>query len=241
MSAEPGRGWALQVFGPDGVKVRAELPAAMRGLHTRMADAQDASGMRTRGVYGNIWRGALETFIDQFGGLPGAALFTPNGANYKVVCLNGTLLFPWRFSTDDPAAISSASLITSPARLALFTQTRPVQEDELDLDFERPELTDDDRKILESYGAHIARAKSEERNVVLVAYSSSPTGLHSLEWGEVGSVDPESGRVTWGFHENLIAPADQTAIETTATSTHFASGEVPQAIVVPKRAAINDV
>ena len=241
MSVESGRKWALETFGPDGAKVRTKLSAAMKGLHTRMADAQDASGMRARGVYGNIWRGALETFIDEFGGLQGASLFTPRGANYKVVCLNGTLIFPWRFSPDDPDAITNANLITSPARLALFTQARPAQEEELDLDFERPELTDDDREILETYGSHIARAKSQTHNVVLAAYSSSPTALHSLEWGDVESVHPETGRVEWGFHESLLTPVGQTMIESTGKSADFATGDIPKAIVVPKLVANDDV
>ncbi|MCD9197470.1 hypothetical protein [Aeromicrobium wangtongii] len=241
MSAEGGRKWALETFGPDGAKVRAKLPTVMKALHTRMADAQDASGMRARGVYGNIWRGALETLVDEFGKLQGAFLFTPKGANYKVVCLNGTLLFPWRFSTDDPAAISNANLITSPARLALFTQARPVQEEELDLDFERPELTDADREILTSYGSHIARAKSEARSVVLIAYSSSSTGLHSLEWGDVKSVDGDTGHVEWDFHESLLAPTVQAAVQTPPTKrADFATGVIPQAIVVPRLVANDD-
>lgn len=241
MSAEDGHKWALETFGPDGVKVRSKLPSAMKDLHTRMADAQDASGMRARGVYGNIWRGALETLVDEFGGLQGASLFTPKGANYKVVCLNGTLMFPWRFSTDDPAAISKTNLITSPARLALFTQARPVQNEELDLDFERPELTEEDHETLKTYGSHIAQAKSEARNVVLIAYSSSSTDLHSLEWGDVKSVQSGTGHVEWDFHESLLTPTDQPKIESTTKRGDFATGKIPQAIVAPKRVANNDV
>jgi len=104
---DQGRRWAIETFGTYGVHIRDLVPRLVREEHTASADAQDASGHRSKGVYGEFWRGILEKF-EQFGKLPGATLIRPGQAPYNIPVMNGVALFPWRYGR--------AATVTSPRR-----------------------------------------------------------------------------------------------------------------------------
>lgn len=87
-----GRRWAIETFGAHGVYIRDLVSRLVREEHTASADAQEASGHRSRGVYGEFWRGILEKF-EQFGKLPGATLIRPGQAPYSIPVINGAALF----------------------------------------------------------------------------------------------------------------------------------------------------
>ncbi|VBA53006.1 hypothetical protein LAUMK191_02637 [Mycobacterium attenuatum] len=117
----------LELFGADGPLIRDQIPDLFANLHARMADAQEVSGQISRGVYGQIWRGAFEELQKAFGHLQGATMFAPQGANYRVVMVNGVAIFAWRYSLGHASSADTARFATSGARLALFEQTRPVR------------------------------------------------------------------------------------------------------------------
>jgi hypothetical protein len=73
MLIDAGRKRSLELFGADGPLIRDQIPSLFADLHARMADAQQVSGQISRGVYGQIWRGAFESLQKAFGASPGSA------------------------------------------------------------------------------------------------------------------------------------------------------------------------
>src|SRR5213082_3486600 len=94
---ETGRRWALETFGRLGPQIRDQLGDMISSEHEASVDAQEASGHRSHGVYGQFWRGILEKF-ESFGRLPGATLIRPGDAPYKLPVVNEVALFPWRYA-----------------------------------------------------------------------------------------------------------------------------------------------
>lgn len=230
------RAWALHTFGPDGVKIREAIPHVLADLHVRMADAQAVSGMHARTVYGQMYRGALEAFCSNFGGLPNAGTFVPRGANYHVPIVEGVAIFPWRFSAS-PSSATDTPIATSTARLDLFSR-RPVRvEEELDLDIDRPELTNEDDVVLQDRAAAMTDVLDRYRKVVVVAYVSSFRELHSIEWGEVEDLTAD-GYLRWGFHEQLTTPSTELVSGVQDDRPTFDGGQAPRPIV-EHRAAID--
>lgn len=240
MTIEDGRTRSLELFGADGPLIRERIPGIFADLHSRMADAQQVSGQVSRGVYGQIWRGAFEDLQKAFGGLQGAALFTPEGANYRVVIVNGVALFAWRYSLDHASSAETARFATSSARLALVEQPRPELTQELDFEVERPHLTDDDIEVLKGRAENLAQVMADAVATVVIAYASSVDGLHALEWGIVKHIDKE-GYLHWGeFHEKFDVDDKQLAIVETHEVGEFASGDVPSRIVEVREAESGD-
>ena len=240
MTNDVGRIGSLELFGADGPLIREKIPAIFADLHSRMADAQQVSGQISRGVYGQIWRGAFEDLQKAFGGMQGASHFTPEGANYRVVIVNGVALFAWRYSLDHASSAETARFATSGARLALVEQPRPELTQELDFEIERPHLTDDDAEVLKGRAENLAQVMADAKATVVIAYASSVDGLHALEWGIVSHIDKE-GYLHWGdFHEKFDVDGNQLAIVETHEVGEFASGEVPARIVEVREAGSGD-
>jgi hypothetical protein len=206
-----------------------------------MADAQEVSGQISRGVYGQIWRGAFEELQKAFGHLQGAAMFTPEGANYRVVIVNGVAIFAWRYSLDHASSADTARFATSGARQALIEQTRPELPQELDFEIERSHLSDEDVEFLNSRAANLAQVLADAKSTVVIAYASSVDGLHSLEWGLVSHIDKQ-GYLHWGdFHEKLNVGEGQLVVVGTHEPGDFASGDVPPRVIELREAKSGDV
>ncbi len=236
MTTDDGRTRSLELFGADGPLIRERIPGIFTSLHSRMADAQQVSGQISRGVYGQIWRGAFEDLQKAFGGLQGASLFTPEGANYRVVIINGVAMFAWRYSLDHASSPEAARFATSGARLALVEQPRPELTQELDLVLERSHLTDDDVEALKGRAENLSQVLADAKATVVIAYASSVDGLHALEWGIVSHIDKE-GYLHWGdFHEKFDVDDRQLAIVETHEVGEFAAGEAPPRIVQVREA-----
>lgn len=240
MAADENRVRSLEVFGADGPLIREQIPRLFLELHSRMADAQQVSGQTSRGVYGQIWRGAFEGLQEAFGGLQGASFVTPEGANYRVVIVNGVAIFAWRYSLDHVSSAETARFATSGARLALVEQPRPELTQELDLEIERPHLTEDDVELLRGRADNLAQVMADERATVVIAYASSVDGLHALEWGLVSHIDKE-GYLHWGdFHEKFDVDDNQFAVTWAHEVGDFASGDVPARLVELREVELGD-
>ncbi|MDD4866606.1 MAG: hypothetical protein PHQ28_05600 [Mycobacterium sp.] len=241
MAISDGRNRSLELFGADGPLIRDQIPGLFASLHARMADAQEVSGQISRGVYGQIWRGAFEELQKAFGRLQGAAMFTPEGANYRVVIVNGVAIFAWRYSLDHASSADTARFATSGARVALLEQTRPELPQELDLEIERSHLTEEDVEFLNSRAANLAQVLADAKSTVVIAYASSVDGLHSLEWGLVSHIDKE-GYLRWGdFHEKLDIGEGQLVVVGTHEPGDFASGDVPPRVIASRDTESGDV
>lgn len=221
---EDGRRWAIETFGAAGVNIRDLVPQLVREEHTASADAQEASGHRSKGVYGEFWRGILEKF-EQFGKLPGATLIQPGQAPYKIPVINGVALFPWRYSRSYDGDLATARFDTSEARAAMFDLRNVVVQPELNLGLPRPELTAEEQELAELVEAAMSDARVTSAKLVVVAISSSVTGLRDMMWGEVTLGD--DGSLAWGFHENLMEMKFTKPLTVPDQSKTFTSGEPP--------------
>lgn len=133
MDNQPAQPWYVDLFGPEGESLRQEVPEMIKGCHERLSDSQDASGMRARSVYGQIWRAALEKFEESLMKYPRAQRIHPKGANYSVVAVGGTALFPWRFARDVAQNLEDTPFAVSDARVGLFDLPYNEAPPELDL------------------------------------------------------------------------------------------------------------
>jgi hypothetical protein len=221
---DDGRRWAIETFGAPGVSIRNLVPHLVREEHTASADAQEASGHRSKGVYGEFWRGILEKF-EQFGDLPGAALIRPGQAPYRIPVINGVALFPWRYGRDRDGDLATTRFVISEARAAMFDLGDVVTQPELDLGLPRPELTPEEQELAEIVEAAMNDAQVTSGKLVVVAISSSMTGLHSMTWGEVTLND--DGGLEWGFHENLMEMRATRPFAVPGEGKTFTSGEPP--------------
>lgn len=221
---EDGRRWAIETFGASGVHIRTLVPQLVREEHTASADAQEASGHRSSGVYGEFWRGILERF-EQFGKLPGATLIRPGQAPYSISVVNGVALFPWRYGRRRDGDLASTPFVTSDARVAMLDLSGVASQPELSLDLPRPELTPEEQQLAEVVEAAMTDAQVTPGKLVVVAILSSVIGLHDMTWGEVTVTS--DGCLEWGFHENLMGMKAAKPFAVPDESKTFTSGEPP--------------
>lgn len=221
---DAGRRWALEIFGAYGPRIREEIPQLVTAEHEASSDAQDASGHRSKGVYGEYWRGILERF-ERFGDLPGAALVRPGRAPYRVPVVNGVALFPWRPGSNFDAGLASTPFGTSDSRIALSRIQPPPVQGVLDIDLPDTGLTEEERKFLDTCRTITEDPEVTSGRLVLVAIGSSMSGLSSLRWGEV--VLTPNKCLDWiGFRESLLSLPVSRPVSTSPTRT-FTSGAVP--------------
>lgn len=221
---DEGRRWAIETFGSQGVHIRARVAELVREEHAASADAQDASGHRSRGVYGEFWRGILERF-EEFGALPHATLLSPGRAPYKIPVVNGVALFPWRYGRSRDEDLAATPFVTSDARAAVFAMDRDITQAEFDLGIQGPGLTDEEREFAEAVEAAMTDSAVTANKVVVVAISSSPMGLHAMRWGDV-TVSAD-GRLEWGFVEDLMVLPAAGPVGLVESGRTFAAGDPP--------------
>lgn len=197
---DAGRRWALETLGTYGPHVRERIAEMVRAEHEASLDAQEASGHRSRSIYGEFWRGLLERF-EAFGELPGATIVRPGSAPYKLPVVNGVVLFPWRYAKNSEAEFATTPFATSDARTEVATLRAPSVQAELDLGLTDPGLSDEEQRLLDALHADDPVIASSR--LVLVAISSSVSGLFSAEWGE--ATLNGSGFIEWvGSPESLL-------------------------------------
>jgi transcriptional regulator with XRE-family HTH domain len=174
----------LTTLGPDGVLVREQIPVIIRDCHEKMANAQAEADMKHSGPYGYIWRRCLDEFSSVLGRLPSAELITVPRSGYKLVSFNGVVLFPWRFARERSVEVGARPFAVSDTKVSLFTEKRGSSDARLDIEFEHPELTEEEHAFLDAEGNALAAALATHARVVVVPYASNPSALHSVEWGE---------------------------------------------------------
>jgi hypothetical protein len=218
-----GRRRALEIFGTYGPRIRDRVAEMVKAEHEASLDAQEASGHRSRGVYGQFWRGLLEKF-EEFGELPGATLVRPGEASYRLPVVNGVVMFPWRYAKSRETELASTRFATSDTRVAVATMRTPPAQRALELDLPDPGLDDEERRLLEALHADDQVISSSR--LVLVAISSSVSGLFSIEWGEAKL--NSAGTIQWiGSPENLRELPPSRPASTTPSGT-FTDGVPPR-------------
>jgi len=226
-SVDEGRRWAIETFGAHGVHIRGRVAELIREEHAASADAQEASGHRSRGVYGEFWRGILERFED-FGNLPHAALVRPGQAPYKIPVVNGVAIFPWRYGRTGGEDLVATPFVTSDARSAMFALGSGATQGELNLGLPGPGLTPEE-ELADVFEAAMSEALVTTGKVVVVAISSSPMALHAMSWGEATSTS--DGRLKWSFVEDLIEVAASGPAGAVDSRKTFTAGEPPTKVI----------
>ena len=218
---DAGQRWALEVFGPYGRQIRERIPALVQAEHWAMVDAQEASGHRSRGVYGQAWRGLIEKF-EEFGRIPGGSLVSPGRAPYKIPVINGVALFPWRYGDGAAGPAAEVAFATSDARVALFNLPPTPVQPELDLELPAPSLSDDEREVI----AEFISEDGYTRRVVVVAVACSMAGIQDVRWGEARlGLD---GFLEFVDQEVLLRPGVARPVALTDESLTFEAGEPPR-------------
>lgn len=226
MEIEDGRAWALDTFGVDGVLIREQIPGILRDCHEKLANAQMEAEMKHAGVYGQIWRKAPDEFYAVLGKLPSAEIVSVRG--YKLVAFNGTIIFPWRFARESTTDIESRPFATSDGRISLFSQdVERLVQSRLNIEFEHPELSEAELGKLSAEGEALRETLSLYANVVVVAYASNPSALHSIDWGK--ATLGEDGYLTFEATESLlkIGPNALMDVDTVAEES-FSDGPIPR-------------
>lgn len=231
MAIDPGREWALKTLGADGVLVRERIPAIIRDCHEKLANAQAEADMNHSGPYGYIWVRCLSEFSNALGGLPSAELVSLPRAGYKLVSFNGVVLFPWRYAKERSVDIASRPFAVSDARIALFTQPRDQTQLRLDIAYEHPELTDEERDFLDADSLvaedkALQEALSTQPRVVVVAYASNPSSLHRIDWGE--ATLGEDGYLTFASTESLLDIGPGSLVDVNPAEDAFSDGPIPR-------------
>lgn len=221
---DAGRRWALETFGTYGPRVREQIAEMVKEEHEASLDAQEASGHRSHGVYGEFWRGILEKF-ELFGGLPGALLVRPGEAPYRLPVVNGVALFPWRYAKSRETELATTPFGTSDARVAIISLRPPPVQEAFDLGLPDAGLSDEERELLAAFQSVTKDPVVTSGRLVLVAISSSVRGLFAVEWGDVEL--NSAGFVEWtGFHESLLSLAPTKPVSMSPTGT-FTAGDPP--------------
>lgn len=221
---EEGRRWAIETFGEFGVHIRARVAELVREEHTALVDAQEASGHRSQGIYGQYWLGILERF-EEFDNLPHATLIRPGRAPYRIPVINGVALFAWRWGRARGVEIASVPFATSDARLAMFELESVATQGKFEIGMPDTGLSDEEKELAEAVEAAMADASVTANKVVVVAISSSPMGLHEMTWGEATvTID---GHLQWGFKEDLQDVAAPRPVGVADSGKSFTSGEPP--------------
>lgn len=221
---DEGERWAVETFGEKGLTIRRRIPEMVFDEQAASADAQDASGHRSRSVFGQFWQGMLEKF-EEFGSVRDGTLPHPGRAPYRVPVVNNVVIFPWRYGDGRQGAATSTPFATSNARGALFDLgPLPVQE-QLDLDLPEDESAQDD-DVLTALVREVADSSEEPaRKVVVVAIACSPNGVTDITWGDV-RLDA-TGRLEFAYSESLLHLAGSRPTPVADSTRTFLAGEPP--------------
>lgn len=220
---DAGRRWALETFGTYGPHIREQIAEMVKAEHEASLDAQEASGHRSRSVYGEFWRGLLEKF-EAFGELPGATLVRPGEAPYQLPVVNGVVLFPWRYAKSRESEFVTTRFATSDARVAVGVLRPPSRQAVLDLDLPDPGLDEEERRLLAALHADDPVISSSR--LVLVAVSSSVSGLFSVEWGEAKL--NAAGFIEWVESPESLMQLPPSKPASTSPSGRFTDGVPPR-------------
>lgn len=205
--------------------VRGRIPVIIRGCHEKMANAQAEADMKHAGVYGLIWRKCLDEFVTELGRLPSAEIIPRHG--YKLVSFNGVVLFPWRFARERAIDVGSRRFAVSDTRVSLFAERRDDTQQRLDIEFEHPELSDEERDLLDAEGKALEEVLVNDRRVLVVPYASNPSALHSIDWGEATlGID---GYLTFSSMESLLDIETGMLVDVKAAEYEaFSGGPIPR-------------
>ena len=174
----------------------------LQHCHRGMAEAQERAPMKAQAVYGQIWRAVHDAIEEDFRSLTTAQFYRPPSAPYKVLVVNGTALFPWRYAHDTVTDLDQASLGLNVSLTRKAVLTGVALPDMLPLeDAPTADLPPEDADEIERYRAAF-RETAAEHPVVMLAYACNPAALLAAAWGDIEQLR-DDGTLEWGWREDL--------------------------------------
>jgi hypothetical protein len=194
-------------FGDNADAVVRGVPRALARAHAFAADAQAHSGTDKQDPYGHTLKNTQhEQLVAALGVLPGAELFQPKGASYKLVRFPAqrTLVYPWRYAKSLSEPREEARMRVSEFRSDLLgggvrDRSQLVLDQAHLSDEELAEQLEDDEALM--------RAVQDLSQVVLVPYVSNERGLLAVGLGAAKLLNGR-GDLDWEHYEPLALVED---------------------------------
>lgn len=195
--------WAVERFGVLADGLLETVPSALKRAHESAVAAQGASGTRHRDPYGHTLKNRQhECLVEALEGLEGVQRFQPHGASFELVRLTATRvsLLPWRYGTNRAASRLKVRMKPSGLRRDLLSGPagNPNQ-----LSLEQAELPEAELEAQLAENDAVWEQLRSLARVVTIAYSSDPSGIFDLGWGDVELLD-EDGTLKWLHWEPLL-------------------------------------
>jgi hypothetical protein len=236
MKKTESRAWLIERFGTDGTKLRSGITEMLQFCHNRMSEAQERAPMQSQAVYGQIWRAVHDQILERYRSLPTAQVYRPKKAPYKIMVVNGTALFPWRYAHDAVTQLDQASFgpDVSPTRKAILAGA--ALPDMLPLgEVANSELPAEEAEEITLYRTAF-RDAAAEHPVVVLAYASNPTALLNTIWGDARQLR-DDGTLQWGWRELLYSQptaTDSGQAPAKNNRPNFASAPLPKPLVTAR-------
>lgn len=216
-----GREWALKTLGVDGALAMEQVQEIILRCHEQMANAQGEAQMNHSGVYSYIWLKCLNEFSLQLGRLASAEIVPLYRTPYKLVSVGGVIVFPWRYGRDASDSIEDSIFAISGTREQITKMKFANSQPRLDIEFDHPELTEEELRLAED---RITTELAKRAPLVVVGYSSNPSVLHQIVWGQATLGDDR--RLKFSHLETLHTAAEASLVGTGGAA--FDEGEIPR-------------
>jgi hypothetical protein len=199
--------WSRAVFDEVGPYVQELVPQVLLETHSRYVANQVALDLDTNDPYGLIWLGLPKALIDAFGGVAGVQTYRPPRGRYRLPVINGVPVIPWRYAKDSSTDVDRVPFghpVSAPRR-AMF--------DELGLQPELPlgdtglgdevvaRLSSREQQEFDAYGRDIRKLMAETGVSAVLAYASTPDGVHRCHFGYATLGDDDM--LVWRFREEI--------------------------------------
>jgi hypothetical protein len=199
--------WSRAVFDEVGPYVRRRLPQILLEIHARYVATQVALDLDSNDAYGLIWLGLPKALVEDFEGVAGVQMHRPRWGRYRLPVINGVPVIPWRYakdSTTDVDLVPFGRPVSAPRRamfgdLALQAEL-PLGEAGLG-DEVIAELPVQDRQEVDAYIAGIKELMQSSSVTAVLAYASTPDGVHRCHFGYATLRDDDT--LDWQFREEV--------------------------------------
>jgi hypothetical protein len=205
--------WAQARFGGIANELTQAFSRAVHQAHRRGLAAHFGGGLQSNDSYGATMYAAVHAELaSECQDFPGVMLRKPKDVsirfNLVVIEPTRTVVYPWRFATDNATPRDRARFRTpvSDLRKTLLALSEGTISGQLTL-----EQGARDPEELEAELADVQAILEElktQGRVVILGFASNPQGIFEVGLGEMELADEQSGRVHWHYWEPLPPPGE---------------------------------
>src|SRR5262249_38079280 len=222
--------------------VREAVPRLLTETHGRYVAYQQQTGLQDASPYGLIWLGMPQALVEGFATVAGVQRYRPKRGRYHLPVVNGGPVIPWPYARDGKTDLRGVPFgkPVSEVRRSLFEPP--------DLPMELPlgdlglgdavidDLTEEQRQLVDQYGADIRELATLNGLVAVLAFASNPDALLNAFFGyaTLGQDD----LLDWSFCERLELTASGAGflrdVGTIGDGPTFDSGPLDQPKLRPR-------